>query len=196
MQAPKEKRNEQMSLKNLKLKDEVAFKYLVENYKDFVFNTCISIIQNVDDSDDISQEVFIQVYKSIKNFKEKSSLSTWIYKITVSKCFEYLRFKKRKKRFSLLVNLFRDDGTIIDIPEFEHPGIILEKKENSKLLFNAIDKLNEEQKTAYILKNIQGLSYKKIAEIMNKSTSSIESLIFRAKKSLKLHLIKKMDNKK
>ena len=93
-------------IKNLKLKEEVAFKYLVENYKDFVFNNCISIIQNVDDSDDISQEVFIQVYKSIKNFKEKSSLSTWIYKITVSKCFEYLRFQKRKKRFSLLVNLF------------------------------------------------------------------------------------------
>ena len=183
-------------IKNLKLKDEVAFKYLVENYKNFVFNTCISIIQNIDDSDDISQEVFIQVYKSIKNFKEKSSLSTWIYKITVSKCFEYLRFNKRKKRFSLLINLFREDGTTIDIPEFEHPGIILEKKENSKLLFNAIDKLNEEQKTAYILKNIQGLSYKKISEIMNKSSSSIESLIFRAKKNLKLHLIKKMDNKK
>ena len=93
-------------IKNLKLKDEVAFKYLVENYKEFVFNTCISIIQNIDDSDDISQEVFIQVYKSIKNFKGKSSLSTWIYKITVSKCFEYLRFKKRKKRFSLIINLF------------------------------------------------------------------------------------------
>jgi len=183
-------------IKNLKLQDEGAFKYLVENYKDFVYNTCISIIQNIDDSDDISQEVFIQIYKSIKNFKEKSSLSTWIYKITVSKCFEYLRFKKRKKRFSFFVNLFRDDGTIIDIPEFEHPGIILEKKENSKLLFDAIDKLNEEQKTAYILKNIQGLSYKKISDIMNKSTSSIESLIFRAKKNLKKHLEKKMNNKK
>jgi RNA polymerase sigma-70 factor (ECF subfamily) len=187
---------EKSLIKNLKLKDEVAFKYLVENYKDFVFNTCISIIQNIDDSDDISQEVFIQIYKSIKNFKEKSSLSTWIYKITVSKCFEYLRFKKRKKRYSLLVNLFRDDGTVIDIPQFEHPGMILEKKENSKLLFNAIDKLNEEQKTAYILKNIQGLSYKKISEIMNKSSSSIESLIFRAKKNLKVHLKKHMDNKK
>ena len=74
--------------------------------------------------------------------------------------------------------------------------MILEKKENSKLLFNAIDKLNEEQKTAYILKNIQGLSYKKISEIMNKSSSSIESLIFRAKKNLKVHLKKHMDNKK
>lgn len=183
-------------IKNLKQKDEVAFKYLVENYKDFVFNTCISIIQNIDDSDDISQEVFIQIYKSIKSFEEKSSLSTWIYKITVSKCFEYLRFKKRKKRFSLLINLFRDDGSLIDIPQFEHPGIILEQKENSKLLFNAIDKLSEEQKTAYVLKNIQGLSYKKISEIMNKSTSSIESLIFRAKKNLKNQLKKYIDNKK
>ena len=183
-------------IKNLKLQDEDAFKYLVENYKDFVFNTCISIIQNIDDSDDISQEVFIQIYKSIKSFEEKSSLSTWIYKITVSKCFEYLRFKKRKKRFSLLINLFRDDGSLIDIPQFEHPGIILEQKENSKLLFNAIDKLSEEQKTAYILKNIQGLSYKKISEIMNKSTSSIESLIFRAKKNLKNQLKKYIDNKK
>ena len=75
-------------IKNLKLQDEDAFKYLVENYKDFVFNTCISIIQNIDDSDDISQEVFIQIYRSINNFKEKSSLSTWIYKITISKCFD------------------------------------------------------------------------------------------------------------
>ena len=182
-------------IKNLKLQDEDAFKYLVENYKDFVFNTCISIIQNIDDSDDISQEVFIQIYRSINNFKEKSSLSTWIYKITVSKCFEYLRYKKRKKRFSFLINLFRDDGTVIEIPEFKHPGIILEEKENSKLLFDAIDKLNDEQKTAYVLKNIQGLSYKKISDVMKKSNSSVESLIFRAKNNLKKHLKKRMNNK-
>ena len=182
-------------IKNLKLQDEDAFKYLVENYKDFVFNTCISIIQNIDDSDDISQEVFIQIYRSINNFKEKSSLSTWIYKITISKCFEYLRYKKRKERFSFLINLFRDDGTLIEIPEFKHPGVILEQKEDSKLLFDAIDKLNDEQKTAYILRNIQGLSYEKISDIMKKSYSSVESLIFRAKKNLKKYLEKKMNNK-
>ena len=67
---------------------------------------------------------------------------------------------------------------------------ILEKKEDSKLLFEAIDSLNNEQKTAYILKNIQGLSYKKISVIMKKSTSSIESLIFRSKKNLKKYLKK------
>ena len=67
----------------------------------------------------------------------------------------------------------------------------LEQKENSKILFSAINKLNHQQKTAYILKNVQGLSYKKISDIMNKSISSIESLIYRAKQNLKT-IIKKI----
>ncbi len=183
-------------IKNLKEGDENAFKFLVENYKGFIFNTSLPIIQNTEEADDLTQEVFIQVYKSINGFKGNSSLSTWIYRITVSKCFEYLRFKKRKKRFSQIINLFREDGTTIDIPQFDHPGVQLEKKEDARLLFEAIESLNEEQKTAYILKNIQGLSYKKISKVMDKSTSSIESLIFRAKKNLKKYLEKKLNDKK
>ena len=183
-------------IKKLKLKDEDAFKILVEKFKGSVFNTCLSIIQNVDDADDLTQDVFIQIYKSIKNFKEKSSISTWIYRITISKAYEYIRYKKRKKRFSILTNLFREDGSSIDLPDFEHPGVILEKKESSKFLFNAIEKLNYDQKTAYILKNIQGMPYSKISQIMEKSVSSIESLIFRAKKNLKIELKKKLNYKK
>ena len=183
-------------IRKLKLKDEESFKFLVEKYKNKVYNTSLSIIQNSEDAEDLSQEVFIQIFKSINSFKQKSSLSTWIYRITLSKSFEYIRFKRRKKRFSILVNFFRKDGSIINIPEFEHPGVLLEKKEDSKLLFEAIDKLNYEQKTAYILKNIEGLSYKKISKIMNKSTSAIESLIFRAKKKLKIELKKKLNSKK
>ena len=183
-------------IKNLKEGDENAFKFLVENYKSIVFNTTLPIIQNSEEADDISQEVFIQIYKSINGFKGNSSLSTWIYRITISKCFEHLRFKKRKKRFTQIINLFREDGTLIDIPQFEHPGVQLEKKEDAKLLFEAIESLNDEQKTAYTLKNIQGLSYNKISKVMYKSTSSIESLIFRAKKNLKKYLEKKLKDKK
>ena len=98
---------EKILIKNLKAKNEEAFKILVEKYKDLVYSTIIPIIQNIDDADDLTQEVFIQIYKSIKNFKEKSSLSTWIYKISISKAYEHLRYKKRKKRFSILVNIFR-----------------------------------------------------------------------------------------
>lgn len=182
---------EKSLIKNLKAKNEEAFKILVEKYKDLVYNTIIPIIQNIDDADDLTQEVFIQIYKSIKNFKEKSSLSTWIYKISISKAYEHLRYKKRKKRFSILVNIFREDDSLIDIPDFHHPGIQLEQKENAKILFDAIEKLPDNQKKAYILKNIQGLSYKKISDIMEKSVASVESILFRAKNNLKNILEKK-----
>ena len=178
-------------IKNLKAKNEEAFKILVEKYKDLVYSTIIPIIQNIDDADDLTQEVFIQIYKSIKNFKEKSSLSTWIYKISISKAYEHLRYKKRKKRFSILVNIFREDDSLIDIPDFHHPGIQLEQKENAKILFDAIEKLPDNQKKAYILKNIQGLSYKKISDIMEKSVASVESILFSAKNNLKNILEKK-----
>ena len=187
---------EKKLIKNLRDRDEKAFKFIVDKYKNFIFNISISIIQNTEEADDLTQEVFIQIYKSINKFKEKSSLSTWIYRITLSKCYEHIRFKKRKKRFSKIINLFREDGSSIDIPVFNHPGIILEKKEEGKMLFEAINSLSEEQKSAYILKNIQGLSYKKISRVMKKSTSSIESLIFRAKKNLKKYLEKKLNDKK
>lgn len=182
---------EKSLIKNLKAKNEEAFKILVEKYKDLVYSTIIPIIQNIDDADDLTQEVFIQIYKSIKNFKEKSSLSTWIYKISISKAYEHLRYKKRKKRFSILVNIFREDDSLIDIPDFHHPGIQLEQKENAKILFDAIEKLPDNQKKAYILKNIQGLSYKKISDIMEKSVASVESILFRAKNNLKNILEKK-----
>ncbi len=187
---------EKKLIKNLRDRDEKAFKFIVDKYKNFIFNISISIIQNTEEADDLTQEVFIQIYKSINKFKEKSRLSTWIYRITLSKCYEHIRFKKRKKRFSKIINLFREDGSSIDIPVFNHPGIILEKKEEGKMLFEAINSLSEEQKSAYILKNIQGLSYKKISRVMKKSTSSIESLIFRAKKNLKKYLKKKLNDKK
>ena len=92
---------------------------------------------------------------------------------------------------SILVNIFREDNSLIDIPDFHHPGIELEQKENAKILFDAIEKLPENKKKAYILKNIQGLSYKKISDIMDKSIASIESMLFRAKNNLKNIIEKK-----
>ena len=78
---------EKKLIKNLREGDENAFRLLVDKYKNFIFNTSISIIQNTEEADDLTQEVFIQIYKSINKFREKSSLSTWIYRITLSKCY-------------------------------------------------------------------------------------------------------------
>ena len=97
---------EKQIIEGLKNKDENIFKFLVEKYKDKVYNTVLSILQNAEDAEDIAQEVFIQVYTSINNFRGNSSLSTWIYRISITKSFEKIRFKKRKKRFAFLINLF------------------------------------------------------------------------------------------
>ena len=163
-----------------------AYNELVQQFADKVFNTSIGILQNTEDAEDITQEVFIEVFRSIHNFKGESKLSTWIYRITVVKALEFLRKKKRKKRFAIVQSLFGMESVLpeTDMPHFYHPGVQLENKERSAILFAAIDKLAENQKTAYVLNKVEGLSYAEVAEVMKTSVSSIESLLFRAKQNL------------
>ncbi len=166
--------------------DRISFENLVKQFKNKVFNTSLSILQNVEDAEDITQEVFVEVFQSVKNFKGESKLSTWIYRIAVSKSLEFLRWKNRKKRFGFMQSLLYNNLTesILEIPNFFHPGIQLENKERAAILFAAINKLPENQKTAFILHKIEGLSYAEVADVMHATVSSVESLLFRAKQSL------------
>ncbi|WP_420602581.1 RNA polymerase sigma factor [Flagellimonas sp.] len=175
-------------LADLKDHKQSAYSRLLDEYQSKVFNTCISFVPNKEDAEDIAQEVFVEVYNSIKKFKGNSKLSTWIYKVSVNKSLEFIRKKSAKKRFGFMQSI-----TGGDIPmdrssyftEFNHPGIQLENKEKSETLFNAINRLPEAQKVVFTLHKIDGLSYKEVSEITEKSVSSIESLLFRAKKNLK-----------
>lgn len=152
-----------------------------------VFNTAISFLQNKQDAEDITQEVFIEVYHSLEKFKQQSSISTWIYRITVNKSLDFLRKKNSKKRFGFITSLFnKESGEInIDAGHFDHPGVLLEKKENARILFGAIELLSENQKTAFILFHVEELSQKEIAEVMGISAKAVESLIQRAKATLR-----------
>ncbi len=170
---------------------EASFSELVESYQSVVFNTALGMLQNNEDAEDIAQEVFMEVYESIEGFKGNAKLSTWIYRITVSKCLEHIRAKKTKKRFGFLVSIFSksDERTeAMDIPDFNHPGVILENKQRAAVLFKAIEQLPDAQKTAFTLHKLQGLSYENIAEVMNVSLASTESTIHRAKTNLKKSL--------
>jgi RNA polymerase sigma-70 factor (ECF subfamily) len=173
----------------LKKKDREAFKEMVETWQDMVFNTAIGLLQNAEDAEDAAQEVFIQVYESVEKFKEESKLSTWIYRITVSKCLDHLRKKKRKKRFAFIQSLYgKNESLVFDPPDFFHPGVKTENKENAAALFKAITKLPENQRTAFVLNKIENLSYREIAEIINSSESAVDSLLQRAKKNLRNEL--------
>ena len=177
---------EQELIQGLKNGDESTFKYLVDNYQDRVFNTAIGIVQNAEDAEDVAQEVFIQVYKSIHAFKAESKLSTWIYRITTTRALDFLRSKKSKKRFGIMKRLFGENNEPeMEIPDFNHPGVALDRKENAARLFNAINQLPENQKTAFTLHKLEDLSYLEISEVMQTSLAAVESLIHRARQNLR-----------
>ncbi len=160
-------------------------------FKDRVYNTALGYLQNAEDTEEIVQDVFVEVFNAAHTFKGQSSISTWIYRISVNKCLDMLRYRKRKKRFALIVNLFKSDSAEVkhDNPHFEHPGVLLENKEKSALLFAALDTLPEQQKTAFVLSYVEELPQREVAEIMGLSVKAVESLIQRAKGKLRKELL-------
>lgn len=166
-------------------KKEEAFRFLIESYGDRVHNTILSIIQNKEDTEDLTQEVFVEIYNSISKFKGESQLYTWVYRIATSKALDLLRKRKAKKRFAFITSIYSNEEEEMEIGDFNHPGIIIENKERAKILFDVMNQLSDNQKAAFTLSQIENLSYKEIAEVMKLSVSSVESLIFRAKSNLK-----------
>jgi len=167
--------------------DDEAFRLLVDRFQDKIFRTCLSIVNDRDDADDLTQEVFIEAFRSIRSFKSQSTLSTWLYRIAVNKSLNFLRSAKRKAFLQTLGLLH-----IPDIPEepvnfdAEHESLVL--KHQKKLIWQAIRSLPEKQKAAFILHKITGLSYAEIAQTLQISLPSVESLIFRAKRNLQKRL--------
>lgn len=164
-----------------------AYSILIDEFEQKVFSTCISFVPNKEDAEDIAQDVFVEVFNSIHKFKGNSKLSTWIYKITTNKCLEFIRKKSSKKRFGFMQSITGNAIPIDKTPyftEMNHPGVLLENKEKSETLFKAINSLPEAQKVVFTLCKIDSKSYEEISEITEKSISSIESLMFRAKKNL------------
>lgn len=141
----------------------------------------------MEDAEDITQEVFVEVHRSVHGFKAESKLSTWIYRICVTKSLDHLRGKKRKKRFGIVKSIFgeNDNAPRVEIPDFIHPGVQLENKERAVYLFKAINQLPENQKIAFTLNKIECLSYQEISDVTQMSVSAVESLLFRAKQNLR-----------
>jgi len=153
------------------------FRKLVLEHQEMVLNTCFRFVFNREDAEDLAQDVFVEVYRSLDQFREESKLSTWIYRIAVTKSLDYLRRLKRKKRFSSLKR---------DLPDTagSNPLQSLAGKENANLLLDALNALPENQKTAFLLSKQDGYSNQEIADILQSSVSAVESLIHRAKKNL------------
>ena len=181
--------DERILVEQLKKGDEAAFKSIVETWQNMVYNTALGIVQNAEDAEDIAQEVFIQVHQSVSSFKGESKFSTWLYRITVTKSLDHERRKKRKKRFAFVKSIFGEQNEVlVNPPDFHHPGVVLDNKEDAAVLFRAIAELPENQKIAFTLNKVEGLSYQEVSEVMKSTVSSVESLMHRAKNNLKKKL--------
>jgi len=174
-------------IEDLKNKSRASYSKLLDDYQHKIFMTCLSFVPNKEDAEDIAQDVFVEVFNSISKFKGASKLSTWIYRITTNKCLEFIRKRNTKKRFAFLQSITGDHFEIDKtnyFTEMNHPGIILENKEKNETLFLAINGLPEAQRIVFTLHKVDGKSYQEVSEITEKSLSSVESLMFRAKKNL------------
>lgn len=172
-------------------RDRNAFQYLVNHYQKQVIKTAFYFLGNMEDAEDLSQEIFLDVIHSMKSFKKTSSLSTWIYRITVNKSLNQVKKQQRKGiavRLELLFRMQTDHSKFQDAePSVDCTD--LEEKEKRELLHAAINRLPENQKIAFILNKFDDQSYKQISEIMNIGLPAVESLIHRAKLNLQKHLL-------
>ncbi len=165
---------------------------LYHEYSKMVYNLALQYLQNIEEAEEICQDVFVSAHQHLAKFNQESSYSTWLYRITINKCLDHLKAKKRLKRFAFIQSIFigNSNSLAFEGAELNHPGIQLEHKQELSLIFKAINNLNEQQKTAIILHKIEGLSQAEIADIMGISRKAVESLVQRAKQNLKNLLIK------
>ena len=159
-------------------------KAFYDKHKTLVYNLALNYCGNKEDAEEITQDVFITVFKKMSSFRYESKIETWLYRVTINKSLDYLKAKKRFKRN------FMNDGVSIDqvsqseLSDFNHPGVVLESKEKIQDIYNSINKLSEDHKTVIILLKIENRTYSEVAKIMKISVGAVESLFIRSKKKL------------
>ena len=177
--------NERELIQLLCERDESAFRQLVEEFKNKVFGTIFNIVQDREEAEDSTQDVFIQVFESIRFFKMESSLSTWIYRIAVRKALDKLRRRKTRKKLQQLLPWWMPQEKK---SEENHTDSYIENKEKIGRLYKAMDSLPERQRIAITLIRIQGMTYEETSQVMQLGVKAIESLVSRGKENLEKKL--------
>jgi RNA polymerase sigma factor (sigma-70 family) len=163
----------------------MSFAQLYQLHHKMVYNIAMQYVQNVEDAEEITQDVFVKMSENMSLFRHEAAIETWIYRITINQSLDFIKARKSKKRWAFLTALSLNDADKkIDIPHFEHPGVLLEQKEDLARVFAAINELPDNQKTALILLKITHKTQAETAEIMQISTKAVESLLQRAKAKL------------
>jgi RNA polymerase sigma-70 factor (ECF subfamily) len=170
-------------------RDRTAFQLLVGRFQQKVIKTAFHFLGNMEDAEDLSQDIFLEIIRSMHTFRNNSTLDTWIYRIAVNRSINLLKKNKRRDifiRLESILGLSKNHRSLE--PSTDEQSEEQTDKENQKLLHDSIAKLPENQRIAFVLHKFDDQSYKQVAMVMNLSLSAVESLIHRAKQNLQTQL--------
>jgi len=165
--------------------DEAAFREIVERYQSKVFSIIHGIIRQRNDVEDIAQQVFAKVFFSLRNFDFRSSLITWIYKITVNECFDYLR-KKKVRKLVYESDLSEDEVRRVENtePAIDRQVPVDQNLARRDYVVKLLTKVSEEERRLLMLKEVEGRSVEELAEITGMNENTIKVKLFRARQKL------------
>lgn len=161
---------------------------LYENYKKYVYTIAYHYAGNKEDALDLTQEVFVAIFKALDNFKEEFSLLPWVKRITVNKCLNFIRDRKEVVSLNQTNENGKEIQDLILSPENTESKTIYQDTKQS--LENAIKKLSPEERMAVILRHSKGMKYEEIAKIMNVPLGTVKTLLHRGRKTIKESMIK------
>jgi RNA polymerase sigma factor (sigma-70 family) len=159
-------------------------KAFYDKHKTLVYNLALNYCGNKEDAEEITQDVFLTVFKKMSIFRHESKIETWIYRVAINKSLDYLKAKKRFKRNFINDGVSIDQVSQTEFSDFNHPGVLLESKEKIQEIYSCINKLPEDYRTVIILLKIENRTYSEVAKIMKISVGAVESSFIRAKKKL------------
>ena len=172
-------------IRQFKAGDPSTFDPIVQTYQDRIYNLCYYLLGNPQDAEDAAQEVFIKAFRNLKDFRPEASLYTWLYRIGVNTCLDH----KRKSRPDALKDESLAEGLASNEPS---PEQSYQSKEIGQAINSALNQLSKNSRAVIVLKEIEGLPYEDIAEVLNTSVGTVKSRISRAREELRRLLREKL----
>ena len=173
-------------VKAVRAGDATAYRGLVEKYQSRVYNMVYGMVRNREDARDITQDAFVKAYRRLDSFRLEASFYTWLYRIAMNQAIDFIRRAKRRgtSEFDETKGVRSEDGDLSDTHHEESPSRALERKQLYQKIMDSLEKLPDDQKQVVLLRELEGLSYKEISDVMGIPEGTVMSRLFYARKRL------------
>lgn len=181
---------EQQLVLRAKAGDDEAFAQLMRDNEKRIYNLTLRMTGNPEDAMDLAQEAFLNAWRGLKFFKGDSAFSTWVYRLASNACIDHLRRQKRRQDISAPMPVDEEDDTPPDIPDDRfQPEQELERQELRNAVSAGLSRLSDEHRQVLVMREINGLSYQEIADVLDLEAGTVKSRIARARNSLRKILL-------